>query len=189
MCQSIMGLFAALCIAAVPAAGFAESGRTGGMIAIDSGAPTVEGGTLVLDARASFNLPAVLVTALNKGVHLFFVTEVQILEHRRFLPDKKIIDLRLPRQLRFHALTRKYIIDDISASKRTSFSSLGSALSALGAYEDVVLVKARFAAASQAAYMRMRISLQRSRLPLPLRLKSYFSLPWAMSSDWRQWSL
>lgn len=163
--------------------------QSGDIITIESGEAMMHDDTISLNAQASFELPDILVTALNKGVNLIFVAEVQVLQERDMWTDKEIVNIQLPRRLSFHALTRKYIVDDLATSVRETFNSLNSALLYLGSYEGIALIKSPLAMASQATHVRMRMRLQRSNLALLLRLKTYFSMPWPMSSNWRQWPL
>ena len=159
------------------------------LIAIKSGNLEITEEKILLDANVEFNLPLQLTTALHKGVELVFMADIQILRERGIWFDEKIINIKIPRRLQFHALSRKYIVNDMGLTKRASFNSLDSAMDYLGKYSDIEIIQTSFAQSSVATYARMRIRLQRSRLPLPLRLKSYFSLFWSIESDWKVWTL
>ena len=197
--SGIGGILAIWCVLAAPAAGQGLSqkvpdevvtqSQSKKIITMKSGRTTDYGDTISLSAQVTFDLPGLLVDALNKGVSLIFIAELQVLREREVLADKEVVDLQLPRRLRYHALTRKYIVDDLATSGQAMFNSLNAALSHLGKYEDMPLIKVPLAKASQATHARMRMYLQRSNLPFPLRLQSYFSMPWSLSSEWYQWSL
>lgn len=158
------------------------------MINISHLASNVQGGLIHLDAQANFNLPSVLTTALTKGTKLVFIADIQILKKIDMWPDKKVLNLQWYKQLHFYALTRKYVVEDLTFDKQASFNSLNSALAHLGHYENIPITEASLVSSSQATHMRVRIKLSRKELPLPLRLKSYLSLSWPLSSDWHQWS-
>ena len=158
------------------------------MISISHLTSNVQNDLIHIDAQASFNLPSVLTTALMKGTKLVFIADIQILRKINMWPNKKIVDLQWYKQLHFYALTRKYVVEDLTFDKQASFNSLNSALAYLGHYQNIPITEAPLVSSSQATHMRIRIKLSRKELPLPLRLKSYFSLSWPLSSDWHQWS-
>lgn len=149
----------------------------------------IKGGLLYLDAAADIRIPAGVRTALDNGVDLFLDTTIQILSRRKLLPDKRIAELKIRRRVSFHALTSKYTVDDLTFGTRKSFSSLSSALVYAGKYSDVSLLDVSLAKPFDTASMRMRIKLSRRDLPLALRLKSYVTRDWYLSSDWYIWPL
>ncbi len=147
-------------------------------------------GRIHINAQASFTFPPAVATALNKEEELVFVTEIQVLREREFLPADGVIDLSINRRLAFHALTRKYIVDDLTFSRHAVFDSLDEALEELGRYRDLAVVDKMLAVGSGATHMRMRLRLSRRHLPPLLRARSLVSPDWwRMSSDWYRWPL
>ncbi len=146
-------------------------------------------GTIHLDADATINLPESVQTALDKGVDLFFATDVKIIKDRKWLPDKALLNLEIVRRLSFHALTKKYVVDDLTLKQRKSFTSVSAALSYLGHYRKIPLVSDAVISPAPDMQARVRIRLMHRKLPLPLRLKRTFSRAWRLSSDWYAWSL
>ena len=149
----------------------------------------VKNGIYHLDAVAEVRLPQVVRDALDNGVSLFFVTTLRIKKKKKFLWDKNIAQLDINRRLSFHALTKKYTVDDLTFNHRKSFSSLLPALKYLGRYRDVSVIGVSLAQPSPTTVMQVRIKLSRSELPVPLRMKSYLSRDWYLASDWREWPL
>ena len=143
----------------------------------------------ILNADAAVRLPENVQTALDKGVDLFFLTNVRIGKSRRWLPDKSAVNLEIIRRLSFHALTKKYVVDDLTLSKRKSFTSVSRALAYLGRYRKIPLASAALIKPTPDTRVRMRIKLMDQKLPLPLRLKKIFSRAWRLSSGWYAWPL
>ncbi len=160
-----------------------------GAIEIASGDTSITRETVHLDATAMIELPDNVQIALDKGVDLFFATNVKIVQPRRWLPDKAAVNIEIVRRLGFHALTKKYVVDDLTLGRRKSFASLTRALSYLGRYREIPLVNETVINASPDTRVYMRIKLMHQKLPLPLRLKRTFSRAWRLSSDWYTWSL
>ncbi len=159
-----------------------------GAIVLNNIRPVERDGFIRLGAQAAYTLPAAVIAALNRDTELVFVTRIQVLRDHRFLPDKKIADLRLRRRIAFHALTRKYIVDDLTFSRQAAFNSLDDALDHLGRHRDIAIIEKSLAAGSGATHIRVKVGLSRMDLPLPMQAQSL--LPdWWLSSDWYQWSL
>ena len=152
---------------------------------IDSGE---RDGFIRFDAQADYQLPAALIAAMNRDTQLVFVTQIQVLGERRFLPARKIARLQLRRRIGYHSLTRKYIVDDLTFARQAAFNSLDDALDHLGRYRGIRVIEKALAAGSGATHVRIRVRLSRADLPLPMKAQSL--LPdWWLLSDWYQWSL
>ena len=149
----------------------------------------IKQGTVYLDFTADIRLPEKVQAALDKGVDLFFVANVKISRDRKWLPDKASVDLEIVRRISFHALTKKYVVGDLTFDRTSSFAHLPRALSALGDYRQVPLINQAVADKSPDARVLIRVRLVHNELPLPLRLKRLFSRTWKLSSDWHAWSL
>ena len=151
--------------------------------------PNLKNNLVHLSLQAHFDLPDFLITAVNTGIQLTFIADIEILKQRELLPSKKILDLEWHKKLHFYALTRHYVVEDLAFDQQANFNSLENALIFLGHYDDVPITEKPLLASSQATHTRVRIKLSRADLPLLLRLKSYVLYPKALSSDWHQWSL
>ena len=150
---------------------------------------TVEQEILYLNATADIQLPEKVQAALDKGVNLFFATNVKIVKQRKWLPDKPSANLEIIRRIGFHALTKKYVVDDLTFGTTSSFADLPRALSTLGKYRQVPLISQAMISKPPGARAIMRVRLIHNKLPLPLRLKRFFSKAWKLSSNWYAWPL
>ena len=160
-----------------------------GAIEVTKAGTGIVDGTIHLNADVKFELPESVRTALDKGVDLFFSTNLKIVKRRKWMLDKAEVNIEVVRRLSFHALTQKYVVDDLALKRRRSFSSLSAALSYMGRYRKVPLVSDVVISRSPDMYVRMRIKLESRELPLPLRLRRVLSRAWRLSSDWYEWRL
>ena len=158
-------------------------------IEISSADTAVKQETLYLNFIADIRLPEKVQGALDKGVDLFFAADVKIARHRQWLPDKTSVNLEIIRRISFHALTKKYVVSDLTFDRRLSFTNLPGALAALGNYRQIPLINEAIADSSPDARILVRVRLVRKELPLPLRLKRFFSGTWKLSSSWYAWPL
>lgn len=160
----------------------------GGGITIGGLNTSERDGLIRFDAQADYRLPAALIAAMNRDTKLVFVTQIQVLGERRFLPARKIARLQLRRRIGYHSLTRKYIVDDLTFAREAAFNSLDDALDHLGRHRDISVIQKSLAAGSGATHVRIRVKLSRTDLPLPMQAQSL--LPdWWLYSDWYQWPL
>ena len=86
-----------------------------------------ENNLLYLNATAAIALPAEVGEALNNGILLSFVTEIEILSPQPLLPDKRLAHFKILRKLRYHALTKKFIVQYPNNKTQKSFDSLRDA--------------------------------------------------------------
>jgi len=121
--------------------------------------------------------------ALSHGVPLIVVHEVA-LTRNGWLWNRVQQQTSERHQLRYHALSGRYIVDSDDAVLDT-FRTITDAL------EYINSTSATFAVSEHIAdYMvavRSRIDI--NALPAPLRPTALFSPQWQLSSDWSQWPI
>ncbi len=160
-----------------------------GIVLKQANAPTRDG-MIYLSATADIRLPDQVRTALDNGVRLTLEATIQVRkEDQVFLPSKRLVELKIKRWLSYHALTKRFTVDDKMLNKRESFSSFLRALTYLGKYRDIPVIKEEMVKGEENVFVRMRIALTREELPMPLRLKSYVTKEWYLFSDWYEWAL
>ena len=178
---------------AVPLVGIVEEQSTQGgaakPITISYLSPVIKDDLIYLTLQAHFDLPDFLITAVNTGIELTFIADIEILDKEKFLANKRVLNLEWHKKLHFYALTRHYVVEDLTFNQQANFNSLESALVFLGWYDNVPINEKLLLASSQATHTRVRVKLSRADLPLLLRLKSYILYPKPLSSNWHQWSL
>ena len=151
--------------------------------------PIIRDDLIYVSMQAHFDLPDFLITAVNTGIELTFIADIEILNNNKLLPNRKVLDLEWHKQLHFYALTRHYVVEDVTFNQQANFNSLKNALVFLGRYDSMPITDKPLLSSSQATHTRVRVKLSRADLPLLLRLKSYILYPKPLSSNWHQWSL
>lgn len=142
-----------------------------------------------LDADIDYRFGAKALKALNNGVPITVQLDIEVSRHRNYLWDKKIASLEQRYQLRYRALTRHYLLKNLNSASERVFSSLKSALAALGKVQNLPMLDRNVLDGTRRYTARMRASLDIEALPVPLRLLAYLSAAWHLSSEWYQWSL
>lgn len=164
----------------------------------DDGAFTVRDGELsrrdgiyYLDARLDYRLSDAADEALENGVPLVIVQEVQVTRERLWgwWWDDVVAALTRRHRLQYHALSRRYVSTDLNTGDSRSFRTLTALLSDLGRIEALPLTDAERLQGSGPYSVRLRTRLDVDALPRPLRTVAYIADAWALESEWRRWRL
>lgn len=137
-----------------------------------------------LASSFSFELKRVLEDALNRGVPLYFTTDVELNRPRWYWFDESTVRASRTIRLSYNVLTRQYYTT-VAGSLRQSFSSLGDALA-------VVRRPARWLVADKetltqgASYqVKVRMRLDVTQLPKPFQVNAINDSDWHLSSGWK----
>lgn len=150
---------------------------------------SLRNGIHVLDAKVKFQLDPELSEALQNGVVLPFKISVQILRRREYVWDEEVASLMQRYSLQYHALSRQYILTNHNSGVARNYRALAAALDDLGRIKGLPLIDDSLLEKDSRYLARMRVSLSSSRLPIPLRLRSYVYAEWDVESDWYEWFL
>ncbi len=161
----------------------------GGELKVYSASTLMRGETYFLDAQLGYDLSQAALDALDSGVPLTFELEVEIYTPRKWLWDK-VLSRHLHRyQVVYHALTQQYIVTNISSGIQNSYSRRNTALLSMGRVNDLLLVENEVLAETDAAMVRLRVSLDINALPAPMRPWAYINSDWLLASEWFKWEL
>lgn len=160
-----------------------------GDIVIEDARTRVDGGSLLLDASASFTFGRDALAALNSGIPLFIEFDVVVARRRRLMWDAEIAAIHRRYSIERHALTKKFLVTDAVTGERRAFPELEPAIAELGRIRDLVVADTtRFAGTGKYdAALRLRLDLE--ALPAPMIPLAYVSPGWHMSSGWHRWPL
>ncbi len=143
----------------------------------------------MLDARLQYILSSEALEALDNGIGLNFVIDVEVIESRRFWVDKTIVELRIPLQLQYHALSQRYLVRNLRSDEQESFATLYSALNNLGRITDQPLIETALLDPSRQYRARIRSLLSFEDFSGVWRRMAFWLDEWHLKSDWFVWSL
>ena len=144
---------------------------------------------LRIDAEIDYELNDDVRDALVNGITLLFQVEVQIKSLRKWSWDKMISETTQTYMLKYHALSKQYIWENLDTGSNKSFPDLDSALAHQGKISAMYIAEMNNLSADDQHIVQIRSRLLSSKLPLPLRMKSYVSAKWRLSSGWYVWPL
>lgn len=145
---------------------------------------SIDGEAWILNVDVDIQLSPRLEDAVNKGLPLYFVLELEVTKPRWYWFDESSSSKVQTYKLSYHALTRQYRLA-LGAYQQT-FSTLVDAIRAMtkirgwrvGEFEQFVI------GAKYDAQVRMR--LDASQLPKPFQVIGITNKEWTLNSDWKR---
>ncbi|MEJ2059879.1 MAG: DUF4390 domain-containing protein [Gammaproteobacteria bacterium] len=146
-------------------------------------------GVYRIDAELRYRLGPDLDQALRNGVALTIGIEMQVYRPRNWWFSEDVADVSLRYRLSYHALTTRYVVTNLNTDVRHSYPTLGAALYDLGQVRDFPLIDNSLLQPGRDYRVRIRSAVAIQDLPLPLRVRAYFSDAWGPESEWYTWPL
>ncbi len=149
----------------------------------------IEQGVIYMDARLDLHFSAVAIEALEHGVSLIILLEMDIKRGRKYLWSKNIASIEQRYRLKYHALSDRYLITNINTGINQAYSSLEDARINLGQIDNFPLLDQGLLQPGEDYQGQLVVSLEIEALPAPLRLIAYLSTDWRLSSAPFEWPL
>lgn len=141
----------------------------------------------VLNAEFDLTLNPTLELALQRGVPLYFVLDVEISRPRWYWFDEKVVTSTTQYRIAWNALTRQYRVSSgLFVQMLNSIEEIERLLSRVNsrpvARRDQLQKGSHYDAA-------IRLRLDVTQLPKPFQVDALASREWSLQSDWFRWSL
>ena len=167
----------ALCLAtAAPALADAQPQR------FDKHDITVEDGNYIITMTMQYEMPDIVIEALQHGVSLEIDTNLQAIEPTPWWPDRVLHQETVRRRLHYHVISEQYVVTDLIYGQQNSYYGLSRALQTLGEVSWQIPVS-HIDSTSPQVELQIRNYLDIDRLPLLLQLVA------RTHPDWRKLSL
>ncbi|WP_081346638.1 MULTISPECIES: DUF4390 domain-containing protein [Nitrosospira] len=138
------------------------------------------------DADFEIALNPKLERALEKGIVLYFVTELNLMKFRWYWLGERVAQSRVREGLSYYALTRQYRLSRGTLSQ--NFNTLKEALQALSRVRDRPLIASSELKPDMEYTVELRMRLDISALPKPFQVETLGSREWDLSTGTLQWS-
>lgn len=142
-------------------------------------------GAYQLSTRLDISLSEEMQDALRNGVRQLYLLEVQVREPRFQLYYKEAVSEKHRYELRFHTLSRKYLVNYIRTQTQRSFYTLSAALEYMGNIDNLPILKGKQLNDTDNFQIRAKFMLDVDALPLPLQIHSILNRGWRISSKWK----
>ena len=162
--------------------------QAGGFTVVSTQTSLVDG-AYHLSAHLGFELSTEVNEAIQNGIPVTLVFDVEVLHPREYLWAKTVLKIRQQYKLQYHALSEQYLVKDLTTSEVTFYKVLDDALYNLENVKGLVIIKEQQLKYGFAYVARMRVGVNLKDLPAPLRFFAYFSSGWNLDSGWFSWPL
>ncbi|MCG8380091.1 MAG: DUF4390 domain-containing protein [Proteobacteria bacterium] len=149
----------------------------------------IDNGVYYVDIDYDIGLTEEAIKALQHGISLEIHTQIQLIQKRKWIWDKKINETILIYRLEHQPLTEDYLVIELKTGKRHSYDRLEAALNYISSISEIPLFKENLLQADANYSARIRTYLDLESLPSPMRPQAYFSPSWDISSKWHVWNI
>jgi len=143
----------------------------------------------LMNASIDYQFSEVALDALQNGVPLIVLLDIEVEQKRKWWFNKTIAELQQGYLLLYHALTEKYIINNLNSGAQENYDSLRSALDSLNKIKDLPIIDANLIKKGESYDVQLQTYLDLEALPAPMRPIAYISSQWRLESDWYRWPL
>lgn len=137
------------------------------------------------DANFEITLNPRLEYALEKGIVLYFVTELNLLSSRWYWLDEKVAASRVREGLSYYALTRQYRLSRGTLSQ--NFGTLDEALEALGRVRNRPIIANTELKLDTDYTVEVRMRLDIAALPKPFQVETLGTRDWDVGTGMLRW--
>lgn len=181
-------VFSIIFIAFISNTNLAADDNTAGF-SIQSLETLMQNRVYLLNANFHYQFSKEAIEALEHGVPLLILVDIEILTPRWYWADKSIAELEQGYLLLYHALSENYVVHNLNSGTQNNFISLKLALNSLSRIKELPILDANLLDPAKNYYLRVRTHLDIESLPAPMRPLAYISSDWALASDWYKWPL
>ncbi len=142
-----------------------------------------------LNADLRLRLSDAVIEAVDSGVSVVFELQIEVVSPRSWWWDETVYALSQRYRLKFHALTRQYVVTNLNSGVQQTYPTRTAAIIALSTVTDLPILDRSALKVGYVYLGRMRVRLAVENLPSPLRIWAYLSSDWDLVSDWYQWPL
>lgn len=137
-----------------------------------------------LDATAALPLNDTLRNALKNGISVMLSFDIHVDQKGGWWFDDTVATLSQRYLLRYHALSRRYLVDNLNTGITKSFLLLGEALADISHLRRLPLLDKMLLSNGHEYQVDLRVRVDTSEYPLPLRVRAFIEGAWRPSSDW-----
>jgi len=126
--------------------------------------------------------------AVNRGIPIIISVLLKFERDRNVLWNDRIVTWRRDVELRYHALSERYLVQETGLGDISSFINITDAMKSIAQGRTITIPVPELPTNADIPYqVRLKVKLDAESLPTPLRLVAYLSPAWRHSSRWTKW--
>ncbi len=142
-----------------------------------------------LNATLDLALSRNAAQAIHQGVPVVLQLDLSVVRKRRYLPDVEVASLAQRWQIHYHALSERYLVNNLNSGQQTSYATLAAALAALSDVRGLpVIDEALIERGSRYEASLKATATVEGGLPTALKI-IIFWIDWKRATDWYTWTL
>ncbi len=143
---------------------------------------------LELEFDLDLSLSDEAIDALNHGIALYIIVEVELREKRRLKRDSLVERSRKDVEISYHGLSGRYLIQESGIGTVSTHLTVEDALRAISSNRQVLIPVPELPTNQSIDYLiAVRTRLNNETLPNPLRFISKLLPSWRLDSGWTIW--
>lgn len=151
-------------------------------------------GVFLLDADIRFVFSEEALEAIENGVPVTIIVEMQVLRERSLIWDnmwwdKTIANVDAKLRIETRPLSKTYQVRNLNSGESQVFGTFNEMVIGLGKIRNFPLLDEYLIGDDGRYYLRLRALLDIESLPSPMRPWAYLNSLWRLKSDWTEWPL
>lgn len=181
----------ALCVLFVASAAVhaAEAIEDGGRFEVRSAFLEPAEGVYQLNATVDLSLSRSAMQAVREGVPVSLELDISVQRRRAWLPDADVAFLVQRWQIQYHALSERYLVNNLNSGQQTSYSSLAAALAGLSRVRGLPVIDEALLEKGQRYEASVRVvAAVEGGLPDAVRIMMFW-VDWKRATEWYTWTV
>lgn len=174
----VMLLLAVLCCARAQAAD---------ELVIRSPSVSVVDGVYVLSAQLQFDVPMGVEAVIRDGATLELALQVRFSRHRSWWRDAQLAELTQRYELKYHAVSERYLLRNLNSGAQSSYITLTEALVALRRIEQVPLLDQTLITPDERNQISLHAEVVVQSIPGLLNTLLFWRSEFSLQSIWYSW--
>jgi hypothetical protein len=145
-------------------------------------------GVWQLNANLDLGLSEAALEAVQEGIPLTLVLEIEVSRERRFLPDAGVAELEQRWRLAYDALSERYVVTNRNSGAQSTFATLDEALGTLAVIRNLPMIDADLLEAGRRHEVSLRATMEIGGLPDAVKVLIFWR-DWSRSTEWYTWSI
>ena len=146
----------------------------------------IEEGEVLLNAEFDLALTPTLEEALQKGVPLYFVLEVELTRPRWYWLDEKVLSTSTTWRVSYAPLAQHYRVSSGAGLIAQTLGSLDEVERLIGRVTSRPIARAAELSRGVRYEAAVRLRLDVNQLPKPFQVDALASREWQLASDWQR---